>query len=102
MMKVLLLVVQIGFVGFSAQAESAKPAAACFQNAVEAARKFGAELYAQNEILTENCKFIRRKKAVSCEVRAFKGEGGAASDQYEVVLTNDCSKVMRLTLTGEE
>ncbi|MFP5458888.1 MAG: hypothetical protein ACLGG7_09165 [Bacteriovoracia bacterium] len=50
---------------------------------------------------TLDCERSLNRKVVLCEVSASKGDG-AATDTFRVVLSESCSRVLRIDLIGEE
>lgn len=101
-MKISLLAFAAFIIISPKAANAAEVNSACYAKA-EAAVKNQAEpgYYDADGIDALDCVIAPNKKAVVCEVGAYKGNG-AAADSYRVVLNASCTKVFRVELTGEE
>ena len=74
----------------------------CYARSEKAVKRSSSpDRYDKDGIEAQRCSIAANKAAVVCEVSASKGDG-AASDTYTVVLAQNCKKVLRLELTGEE
>lgn len=88
---------------FSTTLFASEVSKACYSKAMIAAiSAVDVEYYDQGGFYTTACKSSSsNKNSVVCEVVASKGDG-AATDTFSVVLNKDCTKALKIELTGEE